>query len=155
MKVGPVLKVSRNRQSIMTIRAAFSLVEVVLAIGILGFCMIPIMALVPMAMTTSRQSMDRNLETRMVQTVRAHLQQHPYSTLPATTNFSFDGEGFERTGESADGPAHFEIRAENLPSTGLPGTQSSVRLGTSQLSLVNLVRGQTNTYSIHLPDNGY
>ena len=128
----------------------FSLVEVAMAIGILGICMIPIMGLIPVALKTSRQSMDRSTETRMMQTVRAELLQNPFSTLSNTATFYFDVDGFPQSNAG-----YYRVTAAVLPSTSLPSTQTNAYLRTTQLFIANTVRGQTNTNSIHLPDNGF
>jgi uncharacterized protein (TIGR02598 family) len=130
----------------------FSLVEVVLAIGILGFCMIPIMGLIPVAMKTSRQSMDRNTEIRMMQTIRAELLKAPFSQLAATTNFYFDAEGYPLISAAT---AYYAVTASNLPTTVLPTNQTASHLKTCQLVVVNTARGETNRHSLHLPDNGF
>jgi len=137
-------------------RRAFSLVEVAMAIGILGFSMVTIMGLIPVAMKTSRQSMDRNIETRMLQTVRSELIKFPSSLLPDTTNFSFDVDGDFLTGTNAGGPReHYRIMVSNQPATVLPSAQSSSNLRTSLLNISNTVRGEARTNSLHLPDNGF
>lgn len=128
----------------------FSLVEVAMAIGILGIYMIPIMGLIPVALKTSRQSMDRSTETRMTQAVRAELLQNPFSTLSNTATFYFDVDGFPQSNAG-----YYRVTAAVLPSTSLPSTQTNAYLRTTQLFIVNTVRGQTNTNSIHLPDNGF
>lgn len=128
----------------------FSLVEVAIAIGILSFCMIPIMALIPVALKSSRQSMDRNTEIRMMQAVRAELLKAPFSTLSNSTTFFFDMDGFPQTNAG-----YYKVTAAILPSTSLPSAQANSYLRTVQVFTVNTIRGQTNTNTLHLPDNGF
>ena len=152
MNVEPILQTPWIRKPAGARRTGFSLVEVVMAIGIIGFCMIPIMALIPVAMKTSRQSMDRNTEIRMMQSIRAELFKTPFSQLTPTTNFYFDVDGYPLS--SASG-AYYAVTASNLPTTTLPVTQTASHLKTSRLFIVNTARGETNSHSIHLPDNGF
>jgi Verrucomicrobium spinosum paralogous family TIGR02598 len=137
-------------QTTPSARRGFSLVEVTIAIGILGFCMIPIMGLIPVALKTAQQSMDRNTEARMTQTIRAQLLQSPFRTLGNGATFHFDVDGFP-----LENSGYYEVTASILPSTSLPGPQTNVYLRTAQLVIHNTARGQTRTNSIHLPDNGY
>lgn len=97
------LKLSRSRFP-KKLRQAFSLVEITLAIGILSFCMIPIMGLIPVALNTSRKAMEKNIETRILQNVRAELLQIPFSELPEEGVFVFDADGYRLDGSAASGP---------------------------------------------------
>jgi uncharacterized protein (TIGR02598 family) len=133
-------------------RRGFSLIEVTIALGIVAFCMIPIMGLVPIALKVSRQSMDRNIETRMVQSIRAQLLQAPFSTL-TSTNFFFDADGMPLSAPAAS--SAYEVTATMQANTILPDNQEASYLKTTRLEIVNRNRHQTNSNSIHLPDNGF
>jgi len=56
----------------------FSLVEVVVALGVIGFALIAILGLFPMAMTASRASQDETRSAFIAQFIFSHIQsQHP------------------------------------------------------------------------------
>lgn len=134
-------------------RRAFSLIEVAMAIGILSFCLISIMGLIPVALQTSRQSMNKNTEIRMLQAARAALLNTPYSALATNGYFSFDADGFLL---SSSGSERYRVFYDNNPFTTLPGSgQSADRLTTTRLSFSNTVTGEVRTNSLHLPDNGF
>lgn len=132
----------------------FSLAEVAIAIGLLSFCMISIMGLIPVALKTSRQSMDKNTESRILQSVRSVLLEVPSSTLPASTNFLFNVDGQKVTAGAALEP-YYRVEVSNAVATVLPQQQTAGYLRTANLRIINLVRNETNIRSFHLPDNGF
>ena len=134
--------------------AGFSLIEVVLAIGIFGFCLISLMGLIPVALRTSRDSINKSTEVRMLQAVRANLINTPYSTLPTSGLFLFDSEGDERPVASL-AEIRYRIFYANSNSTVLPGNQSAGKLTTAMLTISNVVTAKTQTNSLFLPDNVY
>jgi len=134
--------------------AGFSLVEVVLAIGIFSFCLIPLMGLIPVALKTSRDSIDRSIEVRMLQAVRANLVNTPYSSLAGGGLFVFDAEGGALDTNSQK-EVRYHIFYINHTNTILPGAQSSGKLTTTLLTISNVVTAKIQTNSLHLPDNGF
>ncbi len=137
-------------------RAGFSLVEVALAIGILGFCMVSILGLLPIALTSTRHSMERTLEIRILQTIRADLLDKPFSTLPNSGTYSFDADGNPVATPSAEEPApHYTATYSQSAFISLPDAQKNTRMATCRVSILNTVRNETRVSSIHLPDNGF
>lgn len=135
---------------------AFSLVEVALAIGLFSFCLIALMGLIPVALQTSRNSINRNTTTRMLQSVRASLLSTPSSTLATngSGSFLFDPEGNAWTTNSQNA-LRFRVLYSSTPSTALPGAQTSTRLATILLITTNIATTEVWTNSLHLPDNGF
>ena len=76
---------------------AFSLVEVVLAVGIVAFAFVAILGLLPVGMTTFRQAMDTATGSQIIQRVINEAQQTKYATLVArgATTKHFDDQGNE------------------------------------------------------------
>jgi uncharacterized protein (TIGR02598 family) len=136
-------------------KRAFSLIEVAMAIGLLAFCMISILGLLPVTLNTSRQSIDKNAETRMLQTVRANLLQYPTSTLPQESLFYFDADGSMLPTDSPPANAFYSVTAATLPSTSLPDSQTSAKLRTARISILHIPRNSAVNRSLHLPDNGF
>ena len=79
-----------------TRRSAFSLIEVVLAIGIIAFAFVSIVGLVPVGLATLNRAIDSTVTSQIVQQLVTEAQQMSYTNL---SNFSggrnFDSEGVE------------------------------------------------------------
>jgi uncharacterized protein (TIGR02598 family) len=84
--------------------AAFSLVEVTLALGIAGFCLIAVLGLVPVGVQTNRnatsQTAATNILSNVVSDIRASLPGQGLTakyrinrTKAVTTAYCFDGQG--------------------------------------------------------------
>jgi len=132
---------------------AFSLVEVAFAIGILSFSLVAMMSLVPVALTTSRDSIDKSLELEMLQVVRANLLNTPYSGLADSGNFLFDADAALVSG-TTQAEVRYRVDYVNEPSTSFPGTQTALSLRTSRLRIENVLTKQVRQSCLHLPDNG-
>src|SRR5690349_21925159 len=74
------MKVTANRA------AAFSLVEVTLALGIAAFCLIAIVGLMPVGVQTNRNAASQTAATNLITTIVADLRTTPAS---ATTSPEF------------------------------------------------------------------
>jgi uncharacterized protein (TIGR02598 family) len=61
--------------------AAFSLVEVALAVGVFGFGMVGIMGLLPVGLTSFRESKARTIETVILQQRTSEVLQTPFQVL--------------------------------------------------------------------------
>ncbi|XHR27112.1 MAG: hypothetical protein ACFUZC_14285 [Chthoniobacteraceae bacterium] len=81
-------------------KAAFSLVEVTLSIGVIGFAFIPMFGLVPAGLNTFHRTMQTAVCTQIAQRIISEAQQTDFATLSqlATAGASlrcFDNEGTE------------------------------------------------------------
>ncbi len=78
-------------------RSGFSLVELVLAIGIVSFAFVTLFSMVPIGMSVFRQAMDTTVGSQIVHRVINEAQQTDYPTLIAapTTERYFDDQGNE------------------------------------------------------------
>ena len=73
---------------------SFSLVEVVLALGILSFAILPMIALMPQGLSLLGQSAARTERADIVRSVMTHVRQVPFASLPAgDTDWYYDQEG--------------------------------------------------------------
>lgn len=76
-------------------RAGFSLVEVVLAIGVMAFAFVGIFSLLPAGLTNFRQAMDLSVGAQIAQRVIGDAQQTDFNVLvdeknlPTTANYTF------------------------------------------------------------------
>ena len=64
--------------------AGFSLVEVTLALGIVGFAFVTLLGLVPSGLNIFRQSVDATVGSQIIQRISNDVQQADFDTLPAT-----------------------------------------------------------------------
>jgi uncharacterized protein (TIGR02598 family) len=75
--------------------AAFSLVEITLAIGIVAFAFVALLGLVPVGLSSFRQSLDTSVRSQIVQRLATEAQQTDFdllSKLEGTARY-FDDEG--------------------------------------------------------------
>ena len=70
-------------------RAAFSLVEVTLAIGIAAFCLIAVFGLVPVAVLTNRNATSQTAATNVMASVIADLRATPQTTTSPQYGITF------------------------------------------------------------------
>ena len=88
---GPLVRDSR----------AFSLIEVVIAIGIFAFAIVPIIGLLGSGMGTLKDSMSDTVRSDIARRVVGEYQRMPYSNLVASTSF-FDSEGGRLASSNAE-----------------------------------------------------
>ncbi len=125
----PVLgRLARRRAS----TAGFSLVEMVLALGVLAFAVIPLFGLLPMGMTTFRKAMDASVTTQISQRIVNEAQQTDFNTFIATTPSIryFDDQGEEMTtaaGTAGTAPAGaiYQVGVHVTSAPTLPGADNS------------------------------
>lgn len=138
--------------------AGFSLVEVALAIGLLAFCLISILGLLPIAMNVSGEALDKNSSARMLQTIRSEIFAANRETLAQTQFFFFDLQG-NLLGRESPPPGldsgHFAVTVNPTAPTSLPGGQESPHLQTLRLSILRQPQNSTVEKSLHVPDYGY
>lgn len=77
--------------------SGFSLVELVLAIGIVSFAFVSLFALLPAGLTTFRKTMDTTIGSQIVHRIINEAQQTDYTTLINTPTLDryFDDQGNE------------------------------------------------------------
>ncbi len=130
--------------------AAFSLVEVTLAIGIVAFAFVGVFGLVPVGLNTFRQSMNTSLGTQIIQRVATDLQQSDSDTLvadasgkPITASSGckalryFDDQGNELQAAQSV-LALYVVNTRIVPATTLPtGNAANLNLttGTVQVAM--------------------
>ncbi len=81
-------------------RAAFSLVETVLALGIMGLAITALLGLLPHGIEMSRKAANAAAEARIIDTIVGRLSNVPFASLPAQNNIEmhFDDQGVEVDG---------------------------------------------------------
>ena len=109
-------------------RSGFSLIEVVLAIGIVSFAFVALFALVPAGLTIFRQAMDTTIGSQIVRRIINEAQQTDYQTLTAAsaTERYFDDQGneVETMNDSIYTVAITVTAPTTLPNTSTPDSTS-------------------------------
>jgi uncharacterized protein (TIGR02598 family) len=116
----------------------FSLVEVTIALGIVGFSLLALVGSLPVGLRATRDAQDQTTRARILRQVAAETAQVPYSQLTgfiAAGPRFFDNDGVAQA--SADGDTRYEVsldqRTITYPgSTNISGLSSSgVTVGVS------------------------
>lgn len=149
-----------------TFQRAFSLVEVVLAIGVIGFGVLIVLGLMPVGLNTMRQAMDNSTEMQIVKQISGEALLMPFSQL--ATNFSdktfyYDEQGIKEN-QYSDKTRYWAVTSLTSPaypgSTNLPSnTAITNSLKTLRLDLITTPSAgakiqTTNTYNIRVPSSG-
>jgi uncharacterized protein (TIGR02598 family) len=108
-------------------RAAFSLVEVTLALGIAAFCLIAVFGLMPVGVQTNRNATSQTAATNIIASIVADLRATP-TTASTSTQYAiafgtaktlyFDGAGQAATSLGADSRYQVSVTFPSSP-TGL------------------------------------
>jgi uncharacterized protein (TIGR02598 family) len=151
---------------------AFSLVEVVLAMGVTSFALLSMVALIPVGLSSARQATDATTESQIIQFSRNELELTSFTNLATAwmgvTNY-FDNQGLPTTNGdpsqiysvsyavssvawSTNGAAASPI----LINTGPNGTSTNAM--TVQVTIVNRTEAgpiATNVFPIVVPNAGF
>ena len=116
---------------------AFSLVEVVLALGLCAFALISLVGLLPVSLNTARDTVETTRRSKAVQQVVSELTQSRFTNVSnlSTKEWGFDYEGIA-TNISGAGPLYFTIKAQVGDAT-LP--QASISTSSPSLIRVKLL----------------
>jgi uncharacterized protein (TIGR02598 family) len=160
---------------------AFTLVEVVLSLGVVAFAFVPIIGLLPLGLDMSRKAIDATVEAHIAQQLTTQAQQTDFSVLitpAASTNFSSPGatpaptyyDDLGNTLSSSSGAVYeagFIVKTINgVPSTGLPGGTTTQKLATVTIYILDITSGRTSQvtdptmnpdwkmFTVLVPDNG-
>jgi uncharacterized protein (TIGR02598 family) len=123
----------------------FSLVEMVLALGVLAFAVVPIFALLPAGMTTFRKAIDASVTTQISQRMVNEAQQTDFNTFIATNPpiRYFDDQGEEittATGTAGSAPAGaiYQVSVHVTSAPTLPGADNcNENLATVTVQIAN------------------
>lgn len=145
--------------------AGFTLVEVVVAIGIIAFAFVPLMGLLPLGLDVSRQAIDTTVQAQIAQQLTTQAQQTDFSQIKslntgsgANSGWFFDDQG----NKCAQAGAIYQATLNVSPTTTLPGLVNitTTKLATVTISVINLKSQQPNKdadsrkFVVLIPDNG-
>lgn len=113
----------RRKGSLLAPRA-FTLIETVLAIGIVSFAFVGIMGLLPCGLQVFRKAMDTTLEGQVVQHVVGTISRTPYGQLSQLQGetFYYDEAGNVVPAQSTEGIYTASVSLNSQPA--LPGSES-------------------------------
>ncbi len=147
----------------------FSLVEVVIAIGVIAFAFIPMVGMLPMGLNLSKQAIDTTVEAQIAQQLTTQVQQTDFSRLDELATASTATPSyFDDQGNKVTDPANAIYQAifAISTSTTLPNAVATQKLATVTLCVLNTKSNRTsqeqdltknpNSKKITLlvPDNG-
>jgi uncharacterized protein (TIGR02598 family) len=140
----------------------FTLVEVVLCLGVVGFAFVGLLGLLPVGLKTFRTAMDTSAQSQIAQRVATDIQQARFSDLNSSSYASdhfpqyFDDQGMVVS--NADDPNRIytvslasPASATSLP--GVSGTGSSLLIFKLSIAARDATRG-ANVFSVVVADKG-
>lgn len=143
-------KIAKNYSS------GFSLVEIIIALGLVTFAVTATVGLLPVGLTSLNQSMNQTVEAQILRSISSQCVVTKFDSL-AANGLYFDVDG--QSVSSAD--AYYSVKlSTNAPS--YPGSAVAQGLPSSLVSLkVEIVArpnptvaGQTNSYTLHVANSG-
>jgi uncharacterized protein (TIGR02598 family) len=89
----------KKAKRLLSSNTAFSLVEVVLALGVTSFALLSMVALIPLGLSESREATDSTTESQIVQYARNEIEMTPFTNLSvwAGTSSYYDNQGLPTT----------------------------------------------------------
>jgi uncharacterized protein (TIGR02598 family) len=130
----------KMKHSMRTKAGAFTIIEIVLAIGIVSFAFLGVVGLLPAGMSVFRKSMDASIGAQLVQQVLTEAQQ---------TEFELLTRGYEPApGDETPPPAYYEyipIRYFDDEGTELPVAKAAESLYQVRAVVQNLPKFPDNT----------
>jgi uncharacterized protein (TIGR02598 family) len=144
----PITSTSSRRPGRLS--AAFTLIEAVLAIGVVSFAMMGILGLVPVGLATFRNAMNLTVESAIVQELSGELQRTDFTNL-AATNLRYNEQGVR----VAANDARQEIYSVEVTSPQPLESGNLVAPSAASTVLIRVVNraepNATNCYSVVVP----
>jgi uncharacterized protein (TIGR02598 family) len=125
----PFVSCSRGRRLFRRNEAAFTLVEVVLSLGIFSFALLSVLGLMATGLSTVKNSSTNQAITNVNRELRATLQATPFTNLvigtPATYYFTASGYITTASGTAANAPFYTAVMAPAAPTYPAGGTSAN------------------------------
>ncbi|XHR31184.1 MAG: Verru_Chthon cassette protein B [Chthoniobacteraceae bacterium] len=147
-------------------RAAFSLIEVTIAIGVVAVALLSLLGVVPTGLNTLRSAMDSTVEAQIIQKFSGETLLTPFSGLKdkfSETTFYYDQEGQPQTSQTTS--TRYWLTA-NIVTPLYPGSTTAATSGTMTDSLVTVqvklvsapsvsaAQTRTDYFNILVPNSG-
>ncbi|PTX99504.1 hypothetical protein DB346_16845 [Verrucomicrobia bacterium LW23] len=135
----------------------FSLVEVVIALGVISFALLALLAIVPLSLKTYQEASERTIQVAIVDQISARAQKTPFSQLSTLTsqNLVYDRAGDEVAPASPE--AFFSVKL-SMDGTAIPSSPPVVssNLVTLKVELSTIGKpGSTRTFNLHVANAGH
>jgi uncharacterized protein (TIGR02598 family) len=130
---------------------AFTLIEIIIALGVISFALIGLLGLLPAGLQTFRSTMNMSACTQIAQRIATDVTQTAFDTLiatPAPQDRYFDDQGSETNGQNYT----YQARVRITSSTELPvsaTTETNSNLATVQILVVANPAHLANPYSLN------
>lgn len=141
--------------------AAFSLVEVTIALGIVSFALISVLGMMPVGLSSMRAAMDQTTEAQISRRIAGEMMLTPFSRLDAWVSNSplyFDDQGGLQP--TRDQETRYTV-ALRRSATVFPGSSNAVNLSSNMATFaLEIARGpgpavsERSTNVIHIPNSG-
>ncbi len=135
---------------------AFSLVEVVLAMGIVSFALVTTMGLTLVGLKGFQQAISTTTETEIAQQLVNQLQQTSYATIVAngSTNYYFTQEGLPTNAANSIYTAAMNTPSSvALPNAGTPVTSANLVMTTFNITSKSAPLS-TNVIQVYISNTG-
>lgn len=133
--------------------AAFSLIEVTLAIGIVASAFLAVFGLIPAGMNTFRAAMDASVGAQIAQRVINEAQQTDFNVLTSSTTAVryFDDQGNEVIGPER---AIYHVNTRITTGSAMPGAMAPGGTASNNLATVTIqIANNPGNQDIHLDAN--
>lgn len=144
-QLGKTVQGSSPRRRLARSRSAFSLIEVVLAVGVVSFALMALIGVLPVGLQTVQDSRVQAARSNIVQQLRGVLQQIPFSSSSSGSN-SFDINSlkdeifyYTEEGMETDSASTAYYRAEfEVENAGMPGSTSATTFDPTNAKMVKV-----------------
>ncbi|HSI86530.1 MAG: Verru_Chthon cassette protein B [Candidatus Methylacidiphilales bacterium] len=147
----------------LTAAGGFSLIEVVLALGVMSMSLMGMLGLTLVGLTSMREAMDQTVLTQIVQRVSSEVQLTPFDKLDTSIlarTFYFNAEAIEQT--AADDTTRFVVtlsrQAPSFPQSGtaqdFQRSLASIRIFVNQTTGVTVTPGRQTSFAVLVPNSG-
>lgn len=133
----------------------FTLVEVVLALGLFSFAIVSLVSLLPLSLDAARTATEITRQAEAIQKVVTELSQSRFANVVAMNQmeraFTYDGDPTTDTKDT-----YFRVRVSVVPTTLLPGAANpSVSLARASLTVATPRQTMAGKTAITISDMGY
>ena len=142
-------------------RAAFSLVEVTIALGIASMAIVSVMGMMPIGLNTMREAMDQTTEAQILRQISTGASLYPFDRLgdyAAAGPYLFTQDGTMQSSRNAQTRYSLTVIMTNAT---FPGSSNASNLSSNLAAiLVETARGtgdivtSRSTNVIHVPNSG-
>lgn len=154
-----MIKSADRNRSIFSIKAGFSLIEVMLALGVVSFAMITSVGLLPEVLKTYRDTKQDTTHANIVQFITSNANMSPFSNLATSFNgktWQFDDDG-QLLQNQSNATVSYTVYTTGTTPPALPnGTPSSNTLDLEiQIQDANAPSGMVSIYHVLIANQGF